>query len=388
MQSRIRLPGLEATRFYAAAAIVLFHFVRLSQVEVPPFLNFIGTQFGRGVPLFFVVSAFGLTLGYHKHLGTRDALKDFYLRRLFRIAPLFYFMMLLNIPYRQFIWGTPPSFAQFVSSGLFIFNFIPQHAEGFVAASWSIGVEMAFYLILPLLLFAITNRNRALAFLALSVFVEIFWLRAFAAAPPMLGRFGELFLISHLHCFASGILAYFVWAELVDKEMRVRGELLIVGSLVSILGLYSGYFDMAIGSLVGPGNGPAIVVLSKAAWALALATFVIGIAISPVTYLVNDATLALGRASFSIYLWHPLVIRILIQTGVYEGIYAVAGSGLPAFLLCAVLTFLIVCPLALVSYRFIEAPGMGLIRHFRKGPVQSPPAPDPVGSAAASAPPT
>jgi peptidoglycan/LPS O-acetylase OafA/YrhL len=358
MPKNVRLPGLEAARFYAASMILLFHFVHLSKVEVPGYLGFIATHFGFGVPLFYVVSAFGLSLGYHDKLGSREGMKDYYMRRFLRIAPLFYFMMLFYIPYRALLGGAYPSLGEFISSGLFIFNFIPQHVTGFVAASWSVGVEMAFYFIFPLLILAITSWWRALVFLAAATFVGLFWTAAFVGAPAPLKTFGSFFLIAHLHYFAAGMLAYFVWAKLVDHPARPwLGELLITLASVTILCLYSRHVALAIGPIVGWENWPTI---NQVGWSLALATFVIGISISPVPHLVNNVTLQLGKASFSIYLWHPVVISVLIKTGAYVAIYAVVGAALPSFLLCTALTFLIVCPLSLASYRWIEVPGIRL----------------------------
>lgn len=369
MTARVRLPGLEATRFFAASAIVLFHFVHLSKVEVPTSFGFIGTHFGMGVPLFYVVSAFGLSLGYHDKLGTREELKEYYLRRFLRIAPLFYFMMLFYIPYRGLLWGTYPSPAEFVSSGLFIFNFIPQHVQGFVAASWSIGVEMAFYFIFPLLLFVITNTRRAFAFFALTVLIKFFWVHAFTGASPVLRSFGNFFLVAHLDYFAAGILAFFVWTRIAGSRETTRlGTIIIVTALALMLGLYARQTVLTIGPVIGWDNTAFAI---KIAWGLALATFVIGVSMSPVRVLVNDVTQTLGKASFSIYLWHPVVITVLITTGAYAAIYGALGSGTPAFLLCSLLTFLLVYPLSLASYRWIEAPGMRLIQHFSPAPMGS-----------------
>ena len=93
-----RLEGLDSLRAYAASAIIVFHMVHIAQVEPPSGLaSVIKNYFGFGVPLFFVVSAFSLTFGYIERLNTRADIGAFYVRRLARIAPLFYFMLVFQL---------------------------------------------------------------------------------------------------------------------------------------------------------------------------------------------------------------------------------------------------------------------------------------------------
>lgn len=76
MRARQRLHGLEAIRFFAALMIILFHLVHLPSLALPDYLAFIGKYFAIGVPLFYVVSAFGLFLGYRGRTATRDELRE------------------------------------------------------------------------------------------------------------------------------------------------------------------------------------------------------------------------------------------------------------------------------------------------------------------------
>lgn len=212
--ARIELPGLLAMRCYAALAIMLFHLIALPKLQIPDYLSFIPTHFGFGVPLFYIVSAFGLFVGYAGRIGSRAELREFYLRRFFRIAPLFYFMMIFFNLLLLMLGGRLFPLSQVISSALFVFNFVPQHVTGIVMASWSIGVEMAFYAILPLLVFAVTGLVRSLVFFAVAVFLAANWALAFQATEGALSLFGQLSLMAHLFYFAAGIAGYFVWLRL------------------------------------------------------------------------------------------------------------------------------------------------------------------------------
>lgn len=96
-RTHIDLPGLLAMRCYAAMAIMLFHLIALPKLQIPAYLSFVPTNFSLGVPLFYTVSAFGLFVGYAGRIGSRAELREFYILRFLRIAPLFYDGFLLSI---------------------------------------------------------------------------------------------------------------------------------------------------------------------------------------------------------------------------------------------------------------------------------------------------
>src|SRR5690606_21374222 len=54
MSNMQRLPGLDAVRFYAATAVILFHLAPLSGLPLPAELRFIAQYFGFAVPLFYI----------------------------------------------------------------------------------------------------------------------------------------------------------------------------------------------------------------------------------------------------------------------------------------------------------------------------------------------
>ncbi|MER8674726.1 MULTISPECIES: acyltransferase [unclassified Mesorhizobium] len=359
--ARIELPGLLAMRCYAALAVLLVHLITLPKLPIPAQLSFIPTHLIYGVPLFYVVSAFGLFVRYSGRIETQADLRDFYTRRFFRIAPLFYFMMfIVTPPLFWLMWGVTFSISQFVSSGLFIFNFVPQHVTGFVLASWSIGIEMAFYAILPLLVFAITNFRRSLAFVAVSVFFAANWELAFSGASPVLATFEQYSLFTFLFYFAAGISGSFAWKRLRRTAPQIGGTIL-TASLLGILGLI-GLSD-PVGGLLAATFGP-VAALMNALWALALTGAVVGVCLQPPKWFVNPAATLIGNASFSVYLWHCVVIVILDRLGVYHGLYVSLDGAFIPFFACMLTTLAVVLPLSVMSYRHIERPGMNLAGRF------------------------
>lgn len=224
-------------------------------------------------------------------------------------------------------------------------------------ASWSIGVEMAFYAILPLLVFAITGIARSLVFLVVAIFLAANWALAFQGTEGSLALFGQLSMIAHLFYFAAGIAGYYVWLRLRGTSPWI-GRIVLWGGLLSIVGLIYLANPLAalLGTVLGPSGGSGV----KAAWAVTLAGAVVGVSLHPQKSFVNPVAKILGNASFSIYLWHPVVIVVLDRLGAYRALYAsLDGVSLP-FFSSVIATLAVLIPLSFLSYRYIERPGMAL----------------------------
>lgn len=365
---RPKLLGLEAVRCYAAILIVLFHLVHLAKLEAPQSLNFIGSHFGFGVPLFYMVSAFGLLLGYHNSLNTQADYKSYYLRRFFRIAPLFYFMIAVYIPYLWFSYdGYLVPVSNIISSLLFIFNLIPSHVEGFVWASWSIGVEMVFYVLLPLIIFFIRSTKAASLFLLITLFMKYHWLQSFKdmVKSPVVTSFENYSFLSHIHYFAMGIFAYFAWNSIRSRNlnMRVTGLIFTLLGLIGLIALI--LYSAAVRQIfVQVSNNNMSVFVYQISIAFCFIAMVIGLCLHPSKILVNRLSCTLGKTSFSLYLWHPLIIVTLMKIGFYDLVYTTSNNILIAWTVCAVFTVIIISIIANISYRFIEVPGMKLSKRF------------------------
>lgn len=357
-----RLEGLDSLRAYAASAIIVFHMVLLAQVEPPAGLaSVIKNYFGFGVPLFFVVSAFSLTFGYVEKLNTRADIGAFYIRRLARIGPLFYFMLIFQLLSTFALLGTTRSIDEIFASLTFTFNFIPRYVDGIVLASWSIGVEMVFYFVFPAIMVLARNVIGSIGVLVLALFVagqsyldfsaakehlnEIFVLHGFLTAVPYFG-FGILFY--HLFAFLRRAtasrprLVRTCWAWCLATT---GAGLIVFLILCSPLYLYFWKFGLRV--------------LWDSAWSIPFGLICVGLALHPIWLLSNHATRYLGKISFSLYLTHPPIVHYLIKLGVYGAISrSFAFSALAVFLASFAVTLLCVAGISTLTYRWIEEPGM------------------------------
>ena len=356
MVPKPKLPGLDAMRFYAAAMIVLFHLVHLTKLEIPLYLHFIRTQFGIGVPFFYMVSAFSLMVGYFGRLENKEQLKDFYLRRFWRIAPLFYFIIIVSLLIQYFFYNIEHPFSEVLASVFFVFNIIPNYVTGFVWASWSIGVEMIFYLVFPVLLVFVGGILRAIYFWVIAIYVGIFWISAFSDVTPAIKAFRDQSIFAHFHYFAVGLVSYFIYESIRCKTKPALSQNIgfWLGQIGILLLVVMMFWPITIIQYTGVSIYPVL-------RGIPLALMIIGVSLYSTPFLVGKSIVAIGKTSFSMYLLHPIVIFGLQAAGIYKYVStAVVDKGL-AFLICAIITFSVLIPLANLSYRLIERPGMRMV---------------------------
>lgn len=147
--------------FRAIAAIV----VMIGHIELFRMQQFGSNLFGLvpsghiAVMMFFVISGFLITflLTEEKNKYGTISLKDFYVRRILRIWPVYYLVLLLS----AFFFEEIPNSQTIVLNSMLLPN-IARLFEGRWATSpqiWSIGVENIFYIFLPLILLFISSKR-------------------------------------------------------------------------------------------------------------------------------------------------------------------------------------------------------------------------------------
>jgi len=348
MNNREHLGGIESLRAYAALLVIAFHVVWLAGFDPPPALEALKWHAGRGVPLFFAVSGFSLAYGYDGRLSGAG-LRDFYLRRLFRIAPLYYFACAVEIfRHLSLAWAVTHPWKIFLAGG-FLYNFSPPNVEGIALASWSIGVEMLFYLIFPFVLALARSLTSALvlALLALGAAVGM------VALNGGLNNFVAHSLAFNLPFFAAGLVAFRLYQDRPTWAFWPTFGL----AAASALGLIWGAGPLEPLLKLPEGNA-----VYQALWSVPIALACLAMAGEPPETMSNPATRWLGKVSFSLYLAHPHVIATLTNAHVYDALKAARGGvGLQFLLACGVTmsgTALVAWPL----HAWIEVPGQALGR--------------------------
>jgi peptidoglycan/LPS O-acetylase OafA/YrhL len=262
-----RFDALDGLRAIAAVIVVFFHFGG-------PSTGFLSGWIG--VHIFFVVSGFLITT---RMLRERDrtgriSLRNFYLRRIFRIMPLYYFALALTVAsaYHQgkawlILKGHLVEYLTFMN------EYHLKAGTPFIQ-SWTLGIEQKFYLLWPLALVlagALSARLQIPACIAAIVLVLLPWNSYLASS----GIHYSVLLIGALLALVLHSARGF--ALLSPLTHPVAGAVLLVGvvclhlsipdlfahfhSELPAIFLYGLAIALLIPSLLGPGVGRALLTL-------------------------------------------------------------------------------------------------------------------------------
>lgn len=354
---RRRLEFLDALRGLAAVYVVIYHMLLIPQphLTAPRWAEKFAMAGGTGVTLFFIVSAFSLYYTMPLRLKERNPTFSFYLHRYFRIAPLFYFLIVVTLIRDAWTFGVTHSAVDVLASVSFVFNLLPAGQEGFVWAGWTIGVEMVFYALFPLIFSRIKSTGHGIAFFfgCLMLWLMIQLVLDYLVLPEGWKQsILQWSTFRHFPIFAVGILGYhgYMWFHARNPD---PGTCRSVGAALSWAGVF-GFAALLQGWL------PNVFGDSYYWQGIVFGCLFMGLALCPWRGMVNTVTRYLGKISYSVYLNHTTVVYFLAPA--YYWLYRNSPSLTVSFLGSLLLTFAVVVPLSELTYRLIEEPGIKLGR--------------------------
>jgi peptidoglycan/LPS O-acetylase OafA/YrhL len=341
-----RLYFLDSLRGLAAIYIFLYHMVKMPQpnLEIPRWAEFVKLG-GMGITFFFLVSSFSLYLSREAH--KEESHFEFYLRRFFRIAPLFYLWIILSLVRNFYVFDKVHSMQEIFSNLFFFFNLWPGFQVGFVWASWMIGVLCVFYFIFPFVHKLIDNFWKASALFFISIFfVSVFKIIILYIpfGPKELEEFLKYCFVRHFPVFSYGIFLYFFYKKFVNNKPPSKSIGFFLLSLA--LFLFSSLTSGKMNDIIFPTYYWQPVIFS---------IFILGFAFYPISIFINKSTQFIGKISYSIYLSHPTLI--FLMKPVYERIYDWPINLTIRYILCVGITFVILVPISFMTYKLIEVPG-------------------------------
>jgi peptidoglycan/LPS O-acetylase OafA/YrhL len=337
-------------------AIELFRGMAATMVMVVHYQVFLGLKLGifeflhTGVDLFFVISGFVFAPYF---FGRMLKPAPFFVRRLFRIYPLYALSLLAYAGLR--LWQGQPV-DHFITHLLFLHTMVsPEIAFYYNPAFWSLPAEVEFYLALPLLAMLGTRRPVfvALALLALAVHLGLAYHSPNLASAPL-----DAWNIMCVHL--PGVLVEFLLGALAWRVTRltpsraVRLALLAAGLLgwlllAQTLSSLSSQNALATNDLYR-GNVGFLFAIPYALLVAGLA----GWTAQPNT-LLKQIALTAGNLSYGIYLLHNALPTAL------HGLQPALPA--PAFgLICVILTLLT----AALLHQVVENPARNTGRNWAK----------------------
>ncbi len=384
-QGTVKLEAVDAIRGWAIFLVMMAHVGSLFP-ELPYPMKRV-TNFGwYGVQLFFIASAFTLMLSWNRMKGdTSTRTFNFFLRRLFRIAPAFYLGALLYVFVRP--PGSHFDVSQLLATLLFVNAWSPDWmttVEGrwqVVPGSWSVSVEFCFYFSFPLIALLVRNARQACGFaLGAMCLMAVApslgeWLHGSAESMPGMDNFLFFWPPNQLVIFSLGLVLYFLAVGDNGTERlrrmfeRSATPILIAGVMAILLLTLVPIRKTAVATTVSYPLPTHVVV--SAMFTVICATLVL----SPGRYrlITGLPWRKLGEASFAAYLlhWTMLDVAHAMQGALHlksQGWWAIvhysmflAGVTASTFLLSS------------LAHAMIEKPMIALGRRLERRPAFSAP---------------
>jgi peptidoglycan/LPS O-acetylase OafA/YrhL len=364
-------PGLNSLRFLAALFVVLSHIHSVQVKNALPSLSNFGCL-NRGhdaVVFFFTLSGFLITyLLLEEQNQTQEIhLKNFYIRRILRIWPLYFLVVAVGF---LLYWGILPVVGiQYPSdynlwTGLLLYVLFLSNVMsalfqvgGILNVTWSIGVEEQFYLFWPPLLKCFKNS----LFLFLVAFTILMLLLAvinqaniFQFSAPI----RDILKTLQFHNMAIGALA--AYGVFYHEEQLLRLPV-FSNQLIQLLmiGLLIGYYFYDLGTL---GFYAEFFLPFVYAWLI----LNVSVNHNSVIHLDNKMLNWLGTRSYGIYMYHMMVIYLLLFLAKKIGF--TAGHSLSQSIIFYILGLLCTILLAHVSYIGVEKRFLSLKDSLRAAP--------------------
>jgi peptidoglycan/LPS O-acetylase OafA/YrhL len=401
------VPGLTGLRFVAAISVALAHGAHLIlKLDDDSVTYWLTTLSGLGMGLFFVLSGFVIHYNYRLAVtdGGLNGLSSFFWARFSRLYPLYFLIVTIDIllgrHFFEFMAGKPALFTDQLRALPYYltltqsWRYVPFSENSLIyvtggnsALTWSISTEWFFYLSYPLVALLVIRARRPMVIINAGLAWCAIWIpfliwlshKAEELEPwavthygPIAGmqdRFQDSFFEWLMYFspyvrigeFILGCIIAQLYLQLLDKvpsrREHVMGRLLLGLGIISLLILiYLEYSPNAefvtIQDLnLNFGLAPSV----------ALVIFCVARYDTLITRMLNHrAAIALGEASYSIYLTHFLVLMLAAS---FLGGELSATMPNVLFLLSKYLFLLgLMLLISLGLYTFVEVPARQWLR--------------------------
>ena len=375
-------PSLTPLRFIAAYLVVIFHVEETRKMfGLPNLTRFsLFTHGPLAVTFFFVLSGFLITylLLREYRENHRIDVSRFYVRRILRIWPLYFLMVFIGlvlipagvklgrVPYKPPFesWDVAAYFVLFMP---FVVNLT--YGNHLLTPLWSVGVEEMYYLVwAPIVTWFRKNLLTIMVGTVAAKALIAIWAHYFVQSTVVL----EVLRMLQFEAMAiGGMAAYFVFHRrqplhlhrLFSKPVQAALMLPLVirlfthKSAAAFSPLYAALFDHPVFS--------PFLLMAIFAW------FITNVAVNERSIVRLDSRVLnyLGDISYGIYMYHALVISLVVVPFLDE--YR-AAPGLPATLLPHTLVAAFTALFAVLSKKLFEEKFLTYKARFQVAPGEPP----------------
>ncbi|HZO93690.1 MAG TPA: acyltransferase [Candidatus Baltobacteraceae bacterium] len=318
-----RIATIDGLRGIAIVLVVWFHVWQISwQGVVIPVVNVSLQPLAEtgflGVALFFFISGFVLAVPYADARfvgGAPPTVRHFFTRRFLKIVPSYVLCIavLIAVGYQSY-----PTFAagarDVVYHLLFVHDWFGVSYAGIDGVMWSLGDEVQFYALFPLLILAFVRRPFAIALAMMGIanawriwchFADPYWIELRLAALP-----------AYLDDFAAGMLCAWCYVAIATRrpDLAARRRLFTALALAGAAGYWL-IASVCYHQRFQHGWPHLWDVEWRTALAATFFCAALGslFAVRPLQLaLANPALLFMAAISYNLYLWHQPIALALV----------------------------------------------------------------------------
>jgi peptidoglycan/LPS O-acetylase OafA/YrhL len=335
-QNRRYVPALDAMRAISVFLVITVH------VHLGNFKWLAGEQ---GVTIFFIMSGYLITFLSLREERERQSLNlaAFYIRRTFRIFPVYYLTVAVYVFLILIIKVKPDKIENFKAELPYLLTYLQEipvflgigdaHSEIPLYHSWSLGIEEKFYLVWPVVTFVALKTFRAARLPAC-----LFLAAISAAAPVITPRYGAL-LLPYYHILVGCGLAIVLSDQKKFEALKTLGTVPCI--LLSCVALITVHFVWSF-SVTNPYHR-IVDILYTIIVAVFLASLLL--AGKRLDNLIGMSGLAfIGGISYSVYLFHILCLNLV------ESLSSRPLVAMPVWLHASINVFLTIVLASLVAW--------------------------------------
>ena len=353
--------------FYRGVAILLVFFLHITQNFDPTLFNnelklfFNMGQFG--VQLFFIISS--ITLCSSIRNRNEGTFLYFYIRRLFRIIPIYYISIIIYFIFNYITMNRNDfdnlyNYNSIIKTVFFINTFDSRYFNHIVPGNWSVSDEMVFYLILPFLYFIQQKYSNKffIIFIIISIFICYYFIdilffvnEKYFYYNDISSKYLEGFGFFYTIIFTQ--LSVFLIGIIFSKFNKINNY---ISFILFIAFLFLTFYIMLYSIpnnkfLIN--NGPFYYLITISISFCLFINFSFNFINKSNNHFVRFISL-IGEYSFSIYLFHFIIIDNIDKTFDSLGFYENDEYILYQILLLFIISFFITINLCKYSHRYIE----------------------------------